>query len=219
MESILIPALTLGLLLLFFGWIRVIFASFKHHSTTGLLSLIPVVNLLTLPSVWHRVGGSVIAGFIGFVLIIASLVLGAGTQLSKVSGDMGVKLPSAAEKPAQPKETVSSSLALPNSPATAQPTPAPLVTKPPTVDAVTGAMELPKAALYSMVYKPLAFEKLPEHYGSYLRITRKDRSRLEGKLLNVENQQVIIKQRTDTGEIEQKIPLAHINTLEMMERE
>ncbi len=218
MESILIPALALGLLLLLFGWIRVIFASFKHHPTTGLLSLVPVVNVLTLPSVWHRVGGSVIAGFIGFVLAIGSLMLGAGAQVSKVSGGMGISMPSTttASKPAP--STTTNNLPLPAA-QTPKPASAPIVTKPPMVDATTGAMELPKAALYTMAYKPLGLDQLAEHYGSYLRLTRKDRSRIEGKLLNIENQEVIVQQRTDTGQIEHKLPLKSIEMAEIMERE
>lgn len=68
MEYVLLGVLLLGAVLFLLGWLVMAVLCFQRHPITGLLALIPAVNLLALPAMWHRVGGWVITSFIGVLL-------------------------------------------------------------------------------------------------------------------------------------------------------
>ena len=208
MDYILIPAFVIGLLLFLYGWLRVVLAGFRHHPTTGMLASIPIVNILVLPTIWHKVSTSVIAGFVGLVLAISTWFLGADQRLYRYSNEMGDKL---IESEQPPTTSTMTNLAVPNTT-----TPKPTHQTPATI---AGTIELPRNALYRMVYKTIDISTLDQHKSNYIRITRQDRSRIEGKLLDLEDSYLVLERRADTGMTEQKVILKDITQVEVMVRE
>lgn len=83
MEYVLPAALVLGILLFVIGWLVVIVQGFNRHPLTGILALIPGLNLLILPSLWHRVGAWFIVSLVGFLLAAGSWGMGGIDQLQQ----------------------------------------------------------------------------------------------------------------------------------------
>ncbi|QLQ30834.1 MAG: hypothetical protein HZT40_03555 [Candidatus Thiothrix singaporensis] len=87
MEYVLVGAFALGMLLFLVGWLSVVVAGFRRHPLTGLLALMPGVNIVALPSLWHKVSGWVITAFVGAVLAVIAWFAGADTHVySQVRG-------------------------------------------------------------------------------------------------------------------------------------
>ena len=98
MEYVLLGALLVGVLLFLAGWLAVVIKGFQRHAVTGVFALIPVLNVVTLPSLWHRVSGWVMVGFVGFLLAIGAWLGGAPTQLQQQAQrfGLGISAPPAA---------------------------------------------------------------------------------------------------------------------------
>lgn len=217
MDYLLVIAFAVGLLLFLLSWLRVTFAGFGHHFLTGLFSLIPVLNVLVLPSLWHRVYGWVMVGTVGLLMAIASWFAGADSSLYRYTADAGFSLPSfAAGKSGVTTNTLtlqkktSDLLAAPATPAVDPNQPA---------APLPSGKELPKTALYRMSYQPVALTDLGSYQAHYIRITQQDRRSLEGKLLGLDENELTLERRTNGGIIEHKVKLADIATSEVMTKE
>ena len=90
MEYVLLGAWLIGVLLFLAGWLAVVIKGFQRHAITGVFALIPVLNVVTLPSLWHRVGSWVIVGFVGLLLAVGAWLGGAQTQLQQQAMRFGV---------------------------------------------------------------------------------------------------------------------------------
>lgn len=225
MEYLLIIAFAIGLLLFVLSWLRVIIAGFVHHFLTGIVAIIPVVNVLVLPSVWHQVYGWVMAGFIGLLLAVATWFAGADKQVYQYAQQAGIQLPS---KPvSEPvatgtlpphQDTVAVKLPNANTQTAATDTKANTDPNKPAAPLPTGK-ELPKTALFSMSYKSVEPKQLTDYQGQYIRLTQKDRRQYEGKLLGTEADSLRIERRVNGGLVEHKVSFADIISSEVMTRE
>lgn len=150
MEYALLGALVLGILLFTVGWLVVVVQGFQRHPLVGLFSLIPGVNLITLPSLWHRVSGWFITALVGLLITLGAWFGGADQYLANQLQAFGVhgspttpqpaastpapipaQAPAPASVPATPPETRQApASAASTKPATA--TPAPAANKPET---------------------------------------------------------------------------------------
>ncbi|MBU0656074.1 MAG: hypothetical protein KJ914_13220 [Gammaproteobacteria bacterium] len=152
MEYVLLGALFLGILLFVIGWLVVVVSGFQRHPVTGLFALIPGLNLITLPSLWHRVSGWVITGFVGLLLATGAWFSGADSYLYTQAKSLGMHVTSPAAEPdagatpeasqqrathtidipleARAKPAAATAPAPSAAPAPAAATPAPVVTEP-----------------------------------------------------------------------------------------
>jgi len=67
----------LGALLFLVSYLSYVASGFKHHFVTGIISALPVLNIVTLPSLWDKSRGKFVIGFIGLVIAAAAWLLGA----------------------------------------------------------------------------------------------------------------------------------------------
>lgn len=224
MEYLLIIAFAIGLLLFVLSWLRVIIAGFVHHFLTGIVAIIPVVNVLVLPSVWHQVYGLVMAGFIGLLLAVATWFAGADKQVYQYAQQAGIQLPS--KQVSEPvatgvlpphQDTVAVKLPNANTQTPATNTKATDPSKP--AEPLPTGKELPKTALFSMSYKSVEPKQLIDYQGQYIRLTQKDRRQYEGKLLGTEADSLRIERRVNGGLVEHKVSFADIISSEVMTRE
>lgn len=137
MEYVLPAILVLGVILLVIAWLMVIIAGFRNHPVTGLVALVPGLNWLIMPSIWHRAGAWAITGLVGFVIAAGAWFFGGADQLTRHT------------------KALTAQVALPGSPvvpnASAAPTPAAAVSPVPASTATTPATEtvtvpIPQAA-------------------------------------------------------------------------
>lgn len=138
MEYVLLGALALGLMLFVAGWLSVVAAGFQRHPVTGLFALVPGLNLVALPSLWHRVSGWVITGFVGVVLAGVAWYAGADAHLYRHARHLGVHAPDVSPAPS----VVAATAAVAAVPASAE--------------AVTHTIEIPAEARAQTAVPPAA---------------------------------------------------------------
>jgi len=208
-EYILLTIFAIGLLLFLLSWLRVIFAGFRHHVVTGLVSIIPVLNLLILPTIWHKVSVWVLAGIVGLLAASGSWYLGADKSVHRVASDSGFALPMPGAASQQGEGTADQKVPAAPEPQTQSLSPPPRTT--------TGT-ELPRSALYSMRFQSIEADALDGHDGNYIRIFRNDHKRLEGTLLRHGTHSLTIQYRINGNLTEQDISIKDVERLEVMAR-
>ncbi len=189
MEIGLVALAGIGLLLFLYSFLAYIIAGFKHHSVTGLISMLPVLNIVTLPSLWHLVGRKLIIGFVGLLIAVGSWVMGAeqgfNNLIAKVQG-----------KPTEISTTTSAEKA----------TQAQLLSE-------SNMQGLPGKALYRMAFEPVKPTLLVTLQGKTIQIITKNNEQFEGRLLKVINTKVIIESARNS---EVKVALDQIEQLSVM---
>ncbi|MGB1311653.1 MAG: hypothetical protein ACPG47_10590 [Leucothrix sp.] len=209
MEYLLITAFIIGLLLFVLSWLRVVFAGFGHHFVTGIVSAIPVINLLVLPSLWHKVYAWVLAGIIGLLVAVGCWYSGADQHVYRYAYDAGINVPA----PQQTSQTEGHNLDFGKS----KQTTTVMDSDTPAIPLPSGK-ELPKNALYRMSYQKVDANKLGQYAGRYVRLTRIDRKKFEGKVLGADDKGIIIERRVNGGVIEQKVNFSDITESEVMSK-
>jgi len=77
MQIALIILFGLGVLLFLLCFLGYALSAFRHHFVTGLISLLPVLNIITLPSLWDKNSNKFFIGLIGLILLSVSWFFGA----------------------------------------------------------------------------------------------------------------------------------------------
>lgn len=211
MEYLLPAALILGAFLFILSWIMVIVFGFKHHPVTGIVAFVPGLNVLILPTIWHRVSGWVITGFVGLLIAAAAWGLGALDQMSKhgltLGSKVGIATVTQPNTPpavtAQPAPATTVPLNLP-APGTAQSTETPATTAvvqttmPPPVAPVP-TEPLPAAPLYKLGFESIQVAKLENYENQYVQLIQADGRKREGRLIEFKADEVTLDERT-TGQ-------------------
>ena len=192
MEIGLVALAGIGLLLFLYSFLAYILAGFKHHPVTGLISMLPVLNIVTLPSLWHLVGRKLIIGFVGLLIAGGSWVIGAeqgiNNLIAKVQGKpTEISTITSAEKATQAQLLSESSM-----------------------------QGLPGEALYRMTFEPVKPTLLVTLEGKTIQIVTKNHEQFEGRLLKIINTQVILESASNS---EIKIALDQIEQLSVMVRQ
>lgn len=232
MEYVLLGVLLLGVALFLLGWLVMAGLCFQRHPVTGLVALIPGVNVLTLPAMWHRVGGWVITSFIGVLLAAVAWFAGANQHVYRHAQAMGMNVSApvsaAAQTVAIPAEAapVTHTIDIPPNARAEQPalaaaaptTPAP-APEPKPEDVLAGAKSLPSSALYHVVFKPLELGKLSSNVGQYVRITQKDGRKREGKLVTASANDIGLEERMEGGTVTRTLKMADLRDAAIMTHE
>ncbi len=125
MEYVLPAILVLGVILLVIAWLMVIIAGFRNHPVTGLVALVPGLNWLIMPSIWHRAGAWAITGLVGFVIAVGAWFFGGADQLTRHTKALTAQV-------ALPGSPVVPTASAATTPAAVSPAPAPTATTPAT---------------------------------------------------------------------------------------
>ena len=219
MEYVLLGVLVLGVVLFVVGWLVMVGICFQRHAVTGVIALIPGLNLLTLPAMWHRVSGWVITSVIGVLLASVAWFAGANGHVYSRAQAVGLKVGApvaqvtpASATPAQPAAGEVHTIDIPPQARTAEPAPAP-------VDVLAGAKTLPAAALYHVVFKTIEVSALANNAGEYVRITQQDGRTREGKLISASAKDINLEERQSGGSVTRTIKLTEISAAARMTHE
>lgn len=224
MELVLSIIAGFGLLLLLISYLAYALAGFKHHFVTGLISALPVLNIVTLPALWHKAGKKFILGVLGLILFGSSWFFGANKGLSKLyyqaTGKANTRL--VASNPAQNSvnngSAVKLSLSQKNTLNTSSANKT-LVSMPFSNQTQRTLDEdelgiLPNKALYKLAFDSIPVDKITTLKGRIIRVTT-DKNTFEGKVLDVNASSVLI-QSGGSNSIEQELPIAYIKQLQLM---
>lgn len=188
MEFALVALAGIGILLFLYSYLAYILAGFKHHPITGIISSLPVLNVVTLPSLWHVMGRKLIIGFIGLLLVIASWYFGAeqsfNTLLARYQGtEISTSEESNDQRSAKAQSLLESNM-----------------------------QGLPGKALYKLAFDIVPVEKLSSLQGKTVRILTNDSERIEGRLIKIINTKAFL----DSQNTERAVELNQIKELSVM---
>jgi hypothetical protein len=195
MENIFGIVTLVGLGLVIIGYLLVVLAGFRHHFVTGLIAMIPVVNLVVIPSTWHKAGFGFIMAVIGLLLALGGWFGGGDRyideKLSTVSNSDPAPMvnsseTSETEKPAEASEPVTDDNAQQeNSQTEAENKPE------------GNVIPLPSKPLYHLSYQQVNLNELSRLIGEYIRVTDNNKHRIEGKLMRYQDQALHINQQQE----------------------
>lgn len=198
MENIFGIVTLVGLGLVIIGYLLVVLAGFRHHFVTGLIAMVPLVNLVVIPSTWHKAGFGFIMAFIGLLLAFGGWFGGGDRyideKLSVVSNGSSTTINSSGTINAEGQP--SPDQATENKPE--QETAEEQVAETSTDSKPEGnIIPLPKQPLYHLSYQQVSLDELNGLQGEYIRITDTQKHRIEGKLIQYQDQQLQISQQQE----------------------
>jgi len=197
----------LGALLFIISYLGYVASGFKHHFVTGIISTLPVLNIITLPSLWHKSSRKFIVGFIGLVIFIAAWFLGADKGIQNLISDQGSSV----------TEEVVVNSAASNSQQNSTGSDTPAVVSAPIKSSRAlsyneGEMlDLPIKALYKMGFDVVPVNQINTLQGRIVQITKTDNVQIEGRIKSISPGSVILE-----GLFENELPLASIKQLKLM---
>jgi hypothetical protein len=189
----------LGALLVFIGYIGFVFAGFRHHFVTGIISALPVLNIVTVPALWPKAGRKVMTSLLGIIIVVASWFLGANTGIQKYVGVLkgnDQTTQTVSTTPSTNSTTIintsSSSLA---------------VGSQYTIDE-SKMQQLPKKALYRMKFEIIPVDKIQSLKGRVVKIVTTNHDQLEGRIANITSSSIFIHSN--------ELPIANIKQISLM---
>lgn len=192
-----------GALLFIICFLGYVLAGFKHHFVTGLISMLPVLNVVTLPSLWDKNSSKFLLGFVGLVIASGAWFMGA---------DKGVQNLVFKNKNINTEEVVISSVPQNNSDKKTTTTISPVFTqtKKSSYDE-EDMFELPRKALYRLGFDIIPINQISSLKGRIVQITNNNNELIEGRVKSIAPGSVTV-----DGLSENELPIASIKQLKLM---
>ena len=220
MEIMLTIVAIIGGLLFIFSYLKFVLSGFRYHPITGLLAFIPVVNLITLPTLMDdKLVRTILLGVLGLILAVGAWFLGADKSLQKhistlrgeptiISSNKQGLMENKQKAISPPDTTTTEKIAT-----TEEVIPASGVTQqiPQTVYFET----LPKHALYSMEFIETSVQQIKTLKGRVVRITSTNDTIIEGQIQSVEKGSVFIS-KSGEGNVAYEMLIGNIKQLLVM---
>jgi len=216
MELALTIVAALGALLFIIGYLAFVLAGFRHHFVTGIISVFPVLNIVTIPALWHKVGKKVILSFIGAAIVAGSWFMGADKGINNLVAMLKGDAPQEtviASSSSQSTGTQSTSISntVKIAPADSGEMASPYLAKQRQLDE-SRMQGLPPRALYRMSFDDVPVNQIKSLKGRVIQLITNDHELFEGRVNSVSNSSVIIQ----SGSIANELPLANIKQLRLM---
>lgn len=206
MELAVLIAAAIGILLFAISYLKFAFEGFRYHLITGLLALIPVVNLIALPTLWDRTYRMLLVGIVGLIITAGAWFLGAGKTFQSYWGGSQAQL-------------ATTSATTSNTPiATAPVNSVNTASAVPSVNTSTNdrlLSLLPSKALYRLDFESASPDQIKTFTGRIVRITSADHTVTDGRIQSVTPSSVFIEQSGD-GQIAYEMMLSNIKSIEVM---
>jgi len=191
----------LGALVFLICFLGYVIAGFKHHFVTGLISMLPVLNIVTLPSLWDRNSRKFIIGFIALVITLGAWLLGADRGITNL-------LPN---NNSTNEEVVISNTTISKTDKKNTKTVKKQNPKKTTSYNHGDLQELPSKALYKMGFEVVPINQISTLKGRIVQITKNNNDIIEGRVINIAAGSILI-----DGFFENELPIASIKELKLM---
>lgn len=198
MELAILITAAIGLLLFAISYLKFAFEGFRYHFVTGLLALIPVVNLVALPTLWDRTSRMLIIGLLGLALAIGAWFLGAGKTFQSYWGGNQTQV-----------ATPTTSSLIPATGSSASHSTSVITSN----DRILSL--LPSKALYRLDFEPASADQIKTFTGRIIRITSVDHTVTDGRIQSVTASSVFIEQ-SGNAQIAYEMMLSNIKSIEVM---
>jgi len=203
MEIAVLIAAIIGITLFVISYLKFAFEGFRFHVITGLLALIPVLNLIALPTLWDRTYRMLIVGVIGLVVAVAAWFAGAGNTFQSYWG--GKQNTASISTTAR-----TNSVSTPNIDNSAASSSQVVVEAQDTV-----LTRLPNKAMYRLDFESVPSNEIKSLTGRIVRITDVDHNVTDGRITSVTPSSAFIEQSGD-GQIAYEMMLSSIRSIEVM---
>ena len=197
MELAVLIITAIGLFLFSISYIKFAYEGFRHHFVTGLLALVPVVNVIALPTLWHKTRGILKVGFVGLIAAIVAWFAGADKAFETVRTDRNT--------PVATTQVITNTSSLTNGSSN---------------DQKNGSAEilvsqLPSKALYRLDFESASPNQIRSFDKRIVRITSNDHTITTGRIQNISESSVFIEQ-PGNGNIAYELMLGNIKSIDVM---
>lgn len=224
MELALTIILILGMLIFVVGYLKFVLSGFRQHPVTGIIAILPAINLLVVPSLWHKTSRALIIGFLGLLMVAGAWFMGADKSLQGYLGLLtGKEQSTSLTMQAQPSVSTHSTAGLVAAPTiTASSTEPPETIVQPLVRAnhpsvmidESKMQSLPTKALYKMSFEEVPVKNLAILGGRIVKITDNNLVVYEGRVSNISVSSVFVKPMGKSIDVE--LPITNIKKLSLM---
>ena len=194
----------LGAVLFLVSFVAYAISGFRHHFVTGIISMLPVLNIITLPSLWYKSSRKFIVGFIGLIIFILAWLLGADQGIQNLLSRQDKPIDNASLNVATTQKNQQKPSVLNTSSVAVTPNRSLLLNEENMVD-------LPKIALYKMAFDTVPVNQISNLQGRVVQIIKTDSSRIEGRIKSVSPGTVVLE-----GLFENELPISSIKQLKLM---
>jgi len=196
----------LGALIFIFCFIGYVLSGFKHHFVTGLISMLPVLNVVTLPSLWDKNSRKFLTGLVALVITSGAWFMGAdnGFQNLVSRGNFSTTEEVIVSSSSNSNTAISTTSS--NSQQTNNP-----ITKTSFNYDEEDMFALPSKALYVMGFDIVPINQISSLKGRIVQITKNNNELIEGRVKSIAPGSVIV-----DGALENELPIASIKQLKLM---
>ena len=185
-----------GLAIFLIAYLRIVIASFRHHAVTGLISIVPGINLAVLPTVWAKMSKVFSLSVLGLAMALGGWYAGGNQYLDNRQMKLFTK---------SPNTQVAQSPVVKNSEALQ-------------IKHKTKELPLPQKPLYYIRFQKVAISQLDSLLNQYIRIKLIDDRELEGKNIESSSSVLLIETFQNGNRQVVKVSSKHIKTLEKLVR-
>ena len=194
----------LGAVLFLVSFVAYAISGFRHHFVTGIISMLPVLNIITLPSLWYKSSRKFIVGFIGLIIFILAWLLGADQGIQNLLSRQDKPIDNASLNVATTQKNQQKPSVLNTSSVAVTPNRSLLLNE-------ENMIDLPKIALYKMAFDTVPVNQISNLQGRVVQIIKTDSSRIEGRIKSVSPGSVVLE-----GLFENELPISSIKQLKLM---
>ena len=174
---------------------RIIVAAFQHHIITGLISFLPGINLVVLPSIWDKVGRSFITSALSLAFALLTWYAGGNNYLSQKNIIANTQQDKKMESSKEELEITK----IPHSPL-----------------GRIKEVSLPQKPLHYLIFVDTPKQKYSSLNSDYLRVTLLDDSIVEGKSSEKTAEIISVEERYQGTTRTQQIKIANIKKLQIL---
>lgn len=203
MELAVLIAAVVGIVLFALSYLKFAYEGFRYHVITGFLALIPVINLIALPTLWDRTYRMLIVGIVGLAIAAGAWFAGADNTFWGYWNRSH-------------KQAASPALSAGNNANNAAPNAGTASgTSNTQADDNTYSSLLPSKALYRLDFETASPDQIKAFVGRIVRITNSEHEVTVGRIQSVTPASVFI-ERTGSAQIAYEMVLSNIKTVEVM---
>jgi len=216
MELALTITAGLGILLFLIGYLAFILAGFRQNFITGIISALPVLNIVTVPALWHKTSKKLMISVLGVAIVTASWFFGADANIKKIlfsSNNMSNETTQTAKQTLRktPSQVVGTTVIRPlNEKVSVRP----FANKQRIIDE-SEMQQLPTRALYKFSFETVPVGKVNTLKGRVVQLITKNNKSIEGRINRVSNSSIFL-QSGSTISVENEYPIANIKQLRLM---
>lgn len=197
MELAVLTITAIGIFLFSISYIKFAYEGFRHHFVTGLLALVPVINIIALPTLWDRTRSMLMIGLVGLIAAIIAWFAGADKAFEAVRSDRNT--------PITTTQNISSTTRAPA-----------IIDRGVNLGSKeTFLTALPGKALYRLDFESASPSQIRNFAGRVVRITSTDFIVTDGRIRNFTPSSVFIEQPGD-GNIAYEMMLSNIKSVDVM---